>query len=460
MKEVFQMSTRFNYDESNKSMSLKNKLLLAFIFVGIIPSLIIGFLMYSKSDASIDKMIFSNMYNSMKFLSFDYEYISQIQNDGGTTILIKDNIIENEDEFTIDLIERMNNEAYYDLDKKIKILEYQGLICGALEFTNDNVTVYHYHRISEMHPWIDDTGTIFIKVSLIIITLSIGLSIGISYNITHGIFRLMNYTKRVEKGELDFNIKVERNDEIGTLTHSFNNMTKQLNELINKTYKLEISESEARFKALQAQISPHFLYNALDTINWSLIDKGDYETSKILGSLSEILRYSIDYNKGMVTLGEEMRQLENYLRIQKGRFENRFDYEVDFDDGLSKYKIPKLLLQPLVENAVVHGVEKVTSGGKILVKAVDSQDSIDIEIIDNGNGISPEKLEKINEQLKKNQKDVNDRIGLLNVNDRIKLIYGDSYFLSIESSSKGTKAHITIGKLDEKVISDSNDITY
>lgn len=442
------MTTKSNFDDSNKSMSLKNKLLLAFIFVGIIPSLIIGFLMYSKSDASIDKMIFSNMYNSMKFLSYDYKYISQIQNDGGETIFIRNKIIENEDDFTIDLIEKINNEPYYDLKKKIRILEYQGLICGAVEFPDDGVTVYHYHKISEIHPWIDDTGTIFIKVSLIIITLSIGLSIGISYNITHGIFNLMKYTKRVENGEFDFEIDVERSDEIGSLTQSFNTMTKRLNELVNKTYKLEISESEARFKALQAQISPHFLYNALDTINWSLIDKGDYETSKILGSLSEILRYSIDYNKGMVTLGEEMRQLENYLRIQKGRFENRFDYRVDLDESLKNYKIPKLLLQPLVENAVVHGVEKVTSGGNISIKALNKGEHIDIEIIDNGNGISPDKLKRINDQLKKNQKDINDRIGLLNVNDRIKLIYGNEYFLSIESSSKGTKAHIRIGKLD------------
>lgn len=443
------MKDKLNLKSFKMSITLKNKLLLAFLFVGIIPSLFIGFLLYYKSDEMIDKLIYSNMYDRISFINCNIHHADKFETDDSITILVENENYTNVNKKYLDYINKIDKEDYYDQYKKIKIIEIDDILCGSIYNEEKDYKIYHFQYMIKIHPFMDNIGTMFIKISLIIITLSIGFSLGLSYDITHGIIKLINYIKKVEKGDFNFQIDVYKNDEIGFLTKSFNKMTFRLNELINKTYKLELSENEARLKALQAQISPHFLYNALDTINWSLIEKEDYETSKILGSLSEILRYSIDYNKKLVKISDEFRQLENYLRIQKGRFEDRFDYEIYLDEQFKDYCIPKLLLQPLVENAVIHGVEKCHSGGKIIVNCEMYYDDILITINDNGNGITPDKLNKLKNKLNGNKKEKKDHIGLLNVNDRIKLLYGDNYYLDIDSNSNGTIAKLLIGKIDE-----------
>lgn len=225
-------------------------------------------------------------------------------------------------------------------------------------------------------------------------------------------------------------------------------MTNRLNKLVNQTLKLELSEKEANLKALQAQISPHFLYNALDSINWQLIEKEDYATSEILGSLSEILRYSIDNKDRMVKISEEFNQLENYLRIQKSRFEDRLNFEVNINNDLNDYLIPKLLVQPMVENAVIYNIENSFDNIMINVGCETEDDEIIITIEDNGNGIEKMKLEKLKEDLKKCVKDAKGHIGLLNVNNRIKLIYGNKYYLNIDSRTSGTIIKLVIGKVE------------
>jgi len=444
---------KLNLKAFKSSITLKNKLLLAFLFIGIIPSLFIGFLLYYKSDETVEKLIYSNMYDKINFLNHDINYIDKLITDEDIIIVVKNENYTQVNEEYLDYINKIDKEEYYDEYKKIKIAEIDHIICGVSYNKQKNYKIYYFSFIKKIHPYMDDIGTIFIKISLISITLSIGFSLGLSNNITYRIIKLINYTKKVEKGDLDFQIEVEKNDEIGFLIKSFNKMTYRLNELINKTYKLEIREKEAQFKALQAQISPHFLYNALDTINWSLIENGDFKTSSTLGALSEILRYSIDDFEKNVSINKEIKQVENYLKIQKSRFEDRFNYSVNIEENILKEKIPKLLLQPLVENAVVHGVENFKTGGIIKVNGYSIDNKIIIEISDNGAGINTSKLkelnERFNEKIQDNNKYKTSHIGLLNVNERIKLVYGNEYCMKIKSEvNKGTIIHLILGKIN------------
>lgn len=431
-------------------MKLKNKLLLAFLFVGILPSILLGFLILYESNAAIEALEYKNMYAHMLSLSENMNNIEEYNYGNEMTIVIEEGDYTNIEEDTLTCIGRIEADNDYQDYGNIKIGKIDHTLYGAKLYEGENRKIYHFHNVIGLNSSLTNLGTIFIKMSLIIITISIGLSLGLSHNITLGITNLVNYIGKVEKGELDFKIPMEKDDELGILTKSFSKMTNRLNTLVNQTLKLEISEKEATLKALQAQISPHFLYNALDSINWQLIEKEDYETSEILGSLSEILRYSIDSKDRMVKVSEEFKQLENYLRIQKNRFEDRLDYEVIFDETLERYYIPKLLVQPLVENAVIYNVEKSFADITINVSCEDKDDHILISIEDNGIGIEQTKLEKLKEDLKRGVKDAKGHIGLLNVNNRIKLIYGNEYCLSIESSSKGTIITLVIGKITSK----------
>lgn len=446
------MKDKLNLKANKSSITLKNKLLLAFLFIGIIPSLFIGFLLYYKSDETMEKLIYSNVYDKINFLNHDINYIDKLITDEDIIIVVKNENYTQVNEEYLDYINKIDKEEYYDEYKKIKIAEIDHIICGVSYNKQKDYKIYYFSFIKKIHPYMDDIGTIFIKISLISITLSIGFSLGLSNNITYRIIKLINYTKKVEKGDLDFQIEVEKNDEIGFLIKAFNKMTFRLNELINKTYKLEIREKEAQFKALQAQISPHFLYNALDTINWSLIENGDFKTSATLGALSEILRYSIDDFEKNVSINKEIKQVDNYLRIQKSRFEDRFNYSVNIDEDILNEKIPKLLLQPLVENAVVHGVENFKTGGSIKVNGYSIGNKIIIEISDNGAGINSSKLKELNrrfnEKIEDNNKYKTSHIGLLNVNERIKLVYGNEYCMEIKSEvNKGTIIHLKLAKI-------------
>jgi len=446
-------------------ISLKNKLLLAFLLIGIIPSLTLGFMLYKKSEQAVEVFVLEDIWGNLMDTSHEDE-LPLISIDRDSVRISLDSIDQNVLKDSIVMLEDTGVDSLYiegikafDTDKSkgyknIQTIQMDNLYGGLYNDSVNKRLLYYFTDVKKVNENVDDAGTLFIKFSLIIITLSIGASIAISYNITYGITRLLSYTKRVERGDLDFEIKGIANDEIGLLTRSFNKMIFRLNRLIDKTYRLELSESEAKLKALQAQISPHFLYNALDTINWSLIENGDYKTSATLGALSEILRYSIGDFEKIVTLEEEMKHVTNYLKVQQSRFEDRLSYHIDIDAELLKESLPKLLLQPIVENAVVHGVERNTQGGVIRIEGRLKEDRIEILVSDNGSGISAEKLKLLNEKFKDKNRiksvDRTQHIGLVNVYERIQLIYGHKSGIVIKSrQGQGTEIVLRLERLNE-----------
>ena len=283
----------------------------------------------------------------------------------------------------------------------------------------------------------------FVLLSVIVFSIMAFL---ISYGLTKPLARLSRSMELAEKENKFEKLENIKKDEIGKLTKSFNGLIEEIDRLVNEVYISNITQKNAEIEALEAQINPHFLYNTLDSINWMLLEKEEYDISDIIISLGDILKYSINKNNGIVTLEEELKYINSYLIIQKNRFEDKLKYYIDVPEYMRNAKIPKLILQPIVENSIIHSVDSKNFdiNINIIIKAYLKEDNIYIEIIDNGSGIEDIKLGKINKYLKDNINKF-DSIGLENVNKRIKLYFGNKYGLKIFSKlGKGTKVIITI----------------
>jgi two-component system sensor histidine kinase YesM len=218
---------------------------------------------------------------------------------------------------------------------------------------------------------------------------------------------------------------------------------------MNLTSEAVKLQKEAEIRAIEAQINPHFLYNTLDCINWMAIEKEEYEISKMLKSLGQILRYSINQSNKIVSFSQEIQWLKQYLYLQESRFDNSFKTEIKFEEEVLEFKIHKLMLQPLIENSIIHGFEGYTSGGVLEVSIEIKEADIVIFIKDNGKGMDSEKVKYIN-SLVSEAKIINkgEHIGIENVISRLRIYYGDYYKFNIESEiGRGTSICIRIPKI-------------
>ena len=271
---------------------------------------------------------------------------------------------------------------------------------------------------------------LLINVSLIIISLFL------SSSIVKPVKELQSLMKDVEKGNLDIRYDDEREDEIGQLGQSFNKMIEQIKNLIDKVYMGEKSKREAELRALQTQIQPHFLYNTLDTIHWMALEHEANDIVDMVEALTNLFRISISRGEEIIPYLEEMKHIESYLLVQKVRYEEKLSYEILWDERLKEYKVLKLIIQPLVENGIYHGIRKKRGQGKILIKIEIIDNEIIIRVKDNGIGIKPEKLTEIREILKGNKENTGIGYGMFNVHERMKLMFGDEYGIEIKSKYK------------------------
>jgi len=196
---------------------------------------------------------------------------------------------------------------------------------------------------------------------------------------------------------------------------------------------------------LQAQINPHFLYNTFETTNWLILQNQNEEAVNMINRLSDIFRLGINRGRNTFTLREELKQATSYIDIQKMRYAHKLSVVWEYDDSLLECRVVKTILQPILENAIYHGIEPKEEGGEIEISIARNGDVLEICVIDTGVGIEEEKCRDINSDLKNNENKVLRSIGLKNVNDRIKLMYGDDYGISIESIyGKYTEVLITM----------------
>ncbi len=254
----------------------------------------------------------------------------------------------------------------------------------------------------------------------------------ISYTFTRPIAKLTTAMKEVEEGNFDIRVVHRSRDEMGRLTDSFNFMTGKINHLVKEVYQEKLAQKNAELEALQAQINPHFLYNTLDSINWMLIDIGAMEISDVIVSLGDILKYSIHGKDVLVPLEEEIRYIESYLCIQKNRLEERLTASIKVQEEARTCMVPKLILQPVVENAILHGVEPQKAGGEIRVEARLLDGDLLITVTDCGEGMDEEELARCRAVISAADAGT-DSIGMRNVDRRIRLHYGEEYGLSVES---------------------------
>lgn len=235
-------------------------------------------------------------------------------------------------------------------------------------------------------------------------------------------------------GEGDFNIicAVHSDDEVGQLSQHFNMMVYNINDLIDKVYNETMLRQEAELKSLRMQINPHFLYNTLDMMSWISRNKGVPEVGDIAISLGNILRYTIN-GSDFATIGEELEHIKNYFMIQHCRYGDRIHFRIDVPDEVWNMHIPKLLVQPLIENAVIHGVENMEADGIVTLKAERDTQNLYISVIDNGVGMGQDKIDAILNDDNGIPLEVRESIGLKNVNRRLKIRYGEFHGLRIRS---------------------------
>lgn len=274
--------------------------------------------------------------------------------------------------------------------------------------------------------------------------------------ITKPIIKLSNKMRNFTIGDRTKLRTQNRQDEIGALEESFSLMVKRNEELITQQFQAKLEKRNAQLRALQAQINPHFMYNTLQVIGGMAIRKGVKEINSITTALSDILRYSLNFSKEMVCLRDEIFYLKSYLAIQNERFGNRIQLKVDVPIEIEEYLIPKLILQPMLENSFKHGLpEKIGDWNIEVIGRLNEEGDLELISKDNGIGIKKERLEELQEMLVKDAETalgVGSHIGLCNVNARVRIRYpGGKYGVRIQSGEeKGTTVTILLKAVKEE----------
>lgn len=248
----------------------------------------------------------------------------------------------------------------------------------------------------------------------------------------------------VEKGDFSVRYQGDCNDEIGMLGNNFNHMLEKIDELIQQLYIEKQSKLEAQLKNLQEQIKPHFLYNTLDTISWMARDHEAMDVVEVVDALTNMFRIGLSKGKDEISLREEKTHVANYLYIQKIRYQDKLRYEIDIPECYDTLIVPKLILQPLVENAIYHGIKLKRGGGVIRIVGRQTGSIFELCVCDNGAGIAPTRLQLLQEQLQ-TPGNVQNKVGfgLFYVAERIKLCYGAEYGVNIDSV-EGVETTVTI----------------
>lgn len=341
--------------------------------------------------------------------------------------------------------------GYYIDDKNKMLVSYVSI--DKLQWT-----VVSHISLKNLYREIDALRTWNILMGIISLLILSILSIATSFDIIEPLNKLVAGMKKVEKGEGHEEINLSRNDELGYLSRSFNKMSRRIDFLVNNMYREQITRKEAELKALQAQINPHFLFNTLDSINWMAQLNGVPQISETVTALAQLMDASIGRDDKLISLKEELDYINSYIAIIKNRYENKLEVTKHVDEALLDVNIPRLLIQPLVENAVYHGIEKITRNGRIEIKVYGLEGDVIIEVTDNGVGMKEDEIKALDERLASDDSPLSrgsggkrNSIGLENVNRRIKLFYGEEYGLVLESKyGEYTKVKVRIpGKMNK-----------
>lgn len=275
-------------------------------------------------------------------------------------------------------------------------------------------------------------------IGLLGITIGVSISLFSSTKLVKPIKALTYMAGQVENEDFDVRVEALGQDELGKLGRSFNKMVDKIDSLIKEVYQEELKLKEAEIKALQAQINPHFLYNTLDCINWLAEFGKTDDIRSVTIALANLMKVSANNRKKTIKVRDELEYIKAYLLIYKVSLQDKLNYYLDIEEDILEYYIPKLILQPLVENAIIHGLKKKVGPGNLHIKGFSKGNSLVFQIFDDGVGMSEEEIQryilaKPGREETENPGKQGTQSGLRNVMDRVRLIYGKGYGLSIES---------------------------
>lgn len=322
-------------------------------------------------------------------------------------------------------------------DEDIKVIsyvksEYTGLTTAFI--VPEKILLKDLHAI--------DTTTIFIAIFSGIMALA--FSIVISYAVTSSVGKLLKGMKKVEEGNLDTKVFLKSRDEVAILSKGFNSMIENIKVLMKSNAEMEVKKKEAEMMVLQGQIDPHFLYNTLDGIRMKAVINKDAEAAEMIEELSKLLRTCANVGKKFVTLQEELDYVKRYVSLQNIRYKQKFQMEIKIDDILLKMVVPMFILQPIIENAIYHGLEPKKNDRKILITGFVEGEKAIIKVFDNGTGMRNDELEALRASLGLEGEDLQAKIGLRNINRRLKLHYGEKSGIEIDSSyGEGTTVSLS-----------------
>ncbi len=343
-------------------------------------------------------------------------------------------------------VNKMSSVQTVELKKENLIINYRQLEFTGWKFI---LEIPYNSILSE----VTNTVIIIFLVNLVLSLIFISVAYIIANGISKPINKLSIASHKIARGELNTRVNVTVNDEVGRLAENFNFMAGEIQELLNRNKEAERTKRQLEMKMLYAQISPHFLFNTLNSIRWMADAQKATSVSKHIIALASLLKNSIINKDEFITVKEEMDNIKNYCMIQKLRYMFAYEDEYDIAEDIMDCKILKLILQPIVENSIIHGFEGIDYKGKIRVEGYIEEDVIKIVVSDNGIGMTQEFVEKL-------LVDNGDRrgnfsgIGVSNVNQRLVLNFGDEYALKIISKSgAGTVTEIRIPIIDEGSIS-------
>lgn len=284
-------------------------------------------------------------------------------------------------------------------------------------------------------------------MTLSILGFALAVAMFISYALTKPLKRTVQLMKQVQRGKLDVRVNVKHNDEIGMLGSHFNRMLGRVQDLLQEVYETEKSKQKADMLALQNQINPHFIYNTLESIRMLAELNDDDRVAELTYLLGQLLRYSITRSDEISTVQRELEHVENYLQLLQIRFPEKIGYRFIVPESFYLLPIIKLVFQPIVENAVFHGLEKQENAGMISITAWNEREDVVFAVYDDGVGMTPERLAGLKESLNDGKTD-KFGIGLRNVNERIRLHYGEGSGLDVTSMpGEGTTVTLRIAGL-------------
>ncbi|HHX38157.1 MAG TPA: sensor histidine kinase [Clostridiaceae bacterium] len=292
------------------------------------------------------------------------------------------------------------------------------------------------------------TRRLMTALELLVGVLTVLIILLVTSNTTKPLRKIAQLMVRVQKGDWLVRFNPRYNDEIGILGRNFNQMLDRMNEMTEQLITISTHKKQTEIDALQGQINPHFMYNTLESFRMMAVEKDDFELADLLCSFGKMLRYNITTMNEMTTIRQEIEYLNQYIKIQNTRYTLRFSIEYDVPDEMMEFQVIKLLIQPIVENAIFHGLEmQLNRERKISIAVYRRQALCFIDICDNGIGMSPEKLENIRAVIRMRYSEAKEttHIGLRNVNERTRLYYGEEYGLSVDSKeNEGTLVRITL----------------